>query len=76
MLVIGILTAEGNLVVQLDVDGREVTSYPFEKMEVNKVVAIPDGQRVLVTATLRSSPNGLVSQTPRVERCLAGPLFA
>jgi hypothetical protein len=76
VVIIGILTAEGNTVVELDLFGRVVTSHLFETMDVNHVVAMHDGQRILVAATLRSSPNGLVPRTPRVERCFASQSFA
>jgi len=76
MTITGILTAEGNRVVEFDVFGQEMASYPFKTMDVNNVVSIPDGQRLLVTASLRSSPNGWVSRSQRVERCIAGQLFA
>ena len=56
----GFLTAEGNNVVLLNVSGRVMTSYPFKTMDVNIIVAIDGGRRLLVIAILTSSPNGLV----------------
>lgn len=71
-----ILTAEGNKVVLLNVSGQVTASYRFKTMDVNNAVAIDGGHRLLVIATLKSSPNGLVPQIPRTERCIAGQLFA
>ena len=75
-MITAILTAEGNKVVLLDVTGRVLASYPFETMDVNKALTVDGGGRLLVVATLRSSPKGLVPRSPRVERCIAGQSFA
>jgi hypothetical protein len=71
----GFLSVEGNEVVQLDLHGKIVAAYVFERMDLHDVAVTPDEQRLLGVGDLTSSLDGLSPRMSKEENRIVGTLL-
>ncbi|KAI0262534.1 WD40-repeat-containing domain protein [Gloeopeniophorella convolvens] len=64
------MSVEGAQVVKLDLTGRVLDIFSFERLAINDVCVTPDGQRLLAFGTLTSSGAGLRPSKCRAEKQL------
>ncbi|KAH9060585.1 WD40 repeat-like protein [Lactarius vividus] len=62
------MSVEGTQIVKLDLTGRVLDTYYFERLAVHDVCITPDGQRLLGFGTLLSSGAGLKPSKCRAEK--------
>ncbi|KAH9042506.1 Quino protein amine dehydrogenase [Lactarius pseudohatsudake] len=62
------MSVEGTQIVKLDLTGRVLDTYHFERLAVRDVCITPDGQRLLGFGTLLSSGAGLEPSKCRAEK--------
>ncbi|KAH9963011.1 WD40-repeat-containing domain protein [Russula dissimulans] len=62
------MSVEGTRIVKLDLTGKVLDTYHFERLEIHDVCITPDGQRLLGFGTLMSSGAGLKPCKCRAEK--------
>jgi len=62
------MSVEGTRIVKLDLTGKVLDTYHFERLEIHDVCITPDGQRLLGFGTLVSSGAGLKPCKCRAEK--------
>ncbi|THH12742.1 hypothetical protein EW146_g7414 [Bondarzewia mesenterica] len=63
-----LLSVEGGDVTKLDLTGKVLDTYHFERLAIHDVTMTPDGQRLLGVGTLLSSADGLQPSKCRAEK--------
>ncbi|KAJ7598512.1 hypothetical protein C8J56DRAFT_168138 [Mycena floridula] len=64
------LSVEGSDVMKLNLFGKVLLQYRFDKMKLQDVAVTPDGHRLLAVGSLSESPNGLRPSKGRKENIL------
>ncbi|EGO03920.1 hypothetical protein SERLA73DRAFT_102269 [Serpula lacrymans var. lacrymans S7.3] len=64
------LSVEGSEVIKLDLDGKVLDVYGFQRMMFHDIAVTPDSQRLLGVGPLLTSPSGLQPSKSRVEKQL------
>ncbi|KZV92646.1 WD40 repeat-like protein [Exidia glandulosa HHB12029] len=62
------LSIEANEAVHLDVKGKVLDRYPFERLRLHDVAITPDGERLFAVATLEHSKDGYKPVKARAEK--------
>lgn len=62
------LSIETNEAVHIDVQGKTIDRYPFERLQLHDVAITRDGSRLFAVATLEQSKEGLRPVKARVEK--------
>lgn len=62
------LSIESNEAVHLDVKGKVLDRYPFERLRLHDVAITPDGERLFAVATLEHSKDGFKPVKARAEK--------
>jgi WD repeat-containing protein 26 len=63
---------EGGSVVKVDLTGKELDQYRFERLTIHDVTVTPDGTRMLGVGTLLSSADGRQPSKCRAEKQIIG----
>lgn len=62
------LSIEANEAVHLDLKGKVLDRYPFERLRLHDVAITPDGERLFAVATLEHSKDGYKPVKARAEK--------
>ncbi|KAH7907662.1 WD40-repeat-containing domain protein [Hygrophoropsis aurantiaca] len=65
-----LMSVEGSEVVKLDLNGRVLDKYEFNRVLIHDVAITPDSQRLLGVGPILASPSGLQPSKSRVEKQL------